>query len=49
MFIGGEWVNAASGATFESHNPFDGKPWALMPRAGVDDLADLRRAPAQAR
>jgi len=25
MFIGGEWVDAASGATFESVNPYTGK------------------------
>jgi aldehyde dehydrogenase (NAD+) len=44
MFIGGEWVSAASGATFESANPFDGKPWALMPRAGSDDVDRAVRA-----
>ena len=37
MFIGGEWTDAASGATFESHNPYTGKPWALIPKAGPDD------------
>ena len=25
--IGGEWVDAASGATFETANPFTGKPF----------------------
>ena len=33
MFIGGEWVEAASGEHFPSDNPFTGKPWALIPRA----------------
>jgi (Z)-2-((N-methylformamido)methylene)-5-hydroxybutyrolactone dehydrogenase len=38
MFIGGEWVSAASGAVFESFNPYVGKPWALIPRAGSEDV-----------
>ena len=33
MLIGGEWVEAASGETFESDNPFLGAAWALAPRA----------------
>ena len=41
MFIGGEWVDAAAGARFESDNPYTGKPWALIPRAGK---ADVERA-----
>ena len=44
MFIGGEWTDAASGATFESHNPFTGKPWALIPRAGPEDVDRAVRA-----
>uniref|UniRef100_A0A9E7ZVB8 Aldehyde dehydrogenase n=1 Tax=Bosea sp. NBC_00436 TaxID=2969620 RepID=A0A9E7ZVB8_9HYPH len=46
MLIAGQWVEAASGATFETENPFTGKPWALIPRAGV---ADVDRAVAAAR
>ena len=38
MLIAGEWVEAARGATFETENPFTGKPWALIPRAGVEDI-----------
>jgi (Z)-2-((N-methylformamido)methylene)-5-hydroxybutyrolactone dehydrogenase len=38
MFIGGEWVDATGGQTFESQNPFTGDTWALMPRARVDDV-----------
>ena len=38
MFIGGAWTDAVSGATFESINPYTGKPWALIPRAGPDDV-----------
>jgi (Z)-2-((N-methylformamido)methylene)-5-hydroxybutyrolactone dehydrogenase len=44
MFIGGEWVNAASGATFESHNPYTGKPWALIPRGATQDVDRAVRA-----
>jgi len=38
MYIGGKWVEAASGAHFESFNPFTGKPWALIPRGGIKDV-----------
>ncbi len=37
MYIGGEWVDPASGEWFESFNPFTGKPWALFPRGNADD------------
>jgi len=47
MLIAGEWVEAASGAAFETENPFTGKPWALIPRAGVADV-DKAVAAAQA-
>jgi (Z)-2-((N-methylformamido)methylene)-5-hydroxybutyrolactone dehydrogenase len=45
MLIGGEWVEAEGGATFESENPFLGGPWALVPRATP---ADVERAVAAA-
>jgi aldehyde dehydrogenase (NAD+) len=38
MLIGGEWVGAASGETFETVNPYTGRPWALVPRAGAFDV-----------
>ena len=44
MFIGGEWVDAASGETFESDNPFTGKPWALIPKGGAQDADRAVRA-----
>src|SRR5688500_3119387 len=44
MFIGGEWTDAGSGATFESQNPYTGKAWALIPRAGPDDVDRAVRA-----
>ena len=31
MLIGGKAVGAESGATFESHNPYTGRPWAVVP------------------
>ena len=37
MVIGGEWVNAANGAYFESDNPYLGQPWALIPRGNAQD------------
>jgi acyl-CoA reductase-like NAD-dependent aldehyde dehydrogenase len=39
MFIGGEWVEAASNEHFPSDNPYTGKPWALIPRGGAADAA----------
>lgn len=41
MHIGGEWVDAASGETFESDNPYTAAPWALIPKGGA---ADVERA-----
>jgi (Z)-2-((N-methylformamido)methylene)-5-hydroxybutyrolactone dehydrogenase len=38
MLIGGAWLPAASGQTFETESPYLGAPWALVPRAGVDDV-----------
>ena len=44
MFIGGEWVEAASREHFESDNPFTGKPWALIPKGGARDADRAVRA-----
>jgi acyl-CoA reductase-like NAD-dependent aldehyde dehydrogenase len=38
MLIGGEWVDARSEETFESVDPFTGRPWAVLPRAGARDV-----------
>jgi acyl-CoA reductase-like NAD-dependent aldehyde dehydrogenase len=46
MFIGGQWVDAASGKKRGSVNPFAGEVWATVPDGGVED-AD--RAVAAAR
>ncbi|MCZ7659043.1 MAG: aldehyde dehydrogenase [Xanthobacteraceae bacterium] len=42
-FIDGKWCGAASGKTFETHNPYTGEPWALIPecdRADVDQACE---------
>jgi aldehyde dehydrogenase (NAD+) len=44
MFIGGAWTDAASNASFESINPYTGKAWALIPRAGSEDVDRAVRA-----
>src|SRR3954462_1615493 len=42
--IDGRWVDAASGDTFETDNPYTGKPWALIPRCAADDVDRAVRA-----
>ena len=37
-YIGGEWVDAASGETFESASPADGETIGVFPKSGVDDV-----------
>ncbi|HUF71874.1 MAG TPA: aldehyde dehydrogenase [Gammaproteobacteria bacterium] len=44
MLIAGEWCEAGSGQTFESFNPFTGRAWASVPRAGADDVDRAVRA-----
>src|SRR5438477_6856654 len=44
MLIGGEWVNAQSGRTFESINPYTGKVWAVVPEAAEADVDAAVRA-----
>jgi acyl-CoA reductase-like NAD-dependent aldehyde dehydrogenase len=38
MLIGGKRVAASNNETFESYNPYTGKPWALVPRAMPEDV-----------
>ncbi len=38
MFIDGGWTAAATGEYFESHNPYTGEPWALIPRGNAADV-----------
>src|SRR5438876_9496566 len=37
-FIGGEWVDAVSGETFESTSPADGSTIGVFPRSGAEDV-----------
>ena len=37
-YIDGRWVDAASGDTFETDNPYTGRPWALIPRCTAEDV-----------
>ncbi|HEY6015283.1 MAG TPA: aldehyde dehydrogenase family protein, partial [Gaiellaceae bacterium] len=59
-FIGGEWVDAASGETFDSTSPATGELIGTFPRSGVEDVdravaaakeafADWRLVPAPKR
>src|SRR5262249_51775088 len=48
MFIGGKWVDASSGETFESVNPYTGAAWATVPRASRADVDAAVRAARQA-
>ena len=38
MVIGGKPVDAISGRTFESENPYTGRSWAVMPDGGQEDV-----------
>ncbi|UYV36772.1 aldehyde dehydrogenase [Rhodobacteraceae bacterium D3-12] len=37
-YIDGQWVQALSGETLESDDPYTGKTWARIPRCGVEDV-----------
>jgi acyl-CoA reductase-like NAD-dependent aldehyde dehydrogenase len=37
-FVGGEWVDAVSGDTFESRSPVDGSTIGVFPRSGAEDV-----------
>ena len=37
-FVGGEWVDAASGETFDSTSPADGETIGTFPKSGADDV-----------
>src|SRR6202012_1722789 len=46
LLIGGKSSSAATGATYDSVDPFTGRPWARVPDGGA---ADVDRAVAAAR
>src|SRR3954463_4142094 len=37
-YIGGEWVGAASGETFETVSPADGETLGTFPKSGIEDV-----------
>ncbi len=44
MLVDGEWIDAASGETFESFDPFTARPWARAPRGAAEDADRAVRA-----
>ncbi|MFQ5426933.1 MAG: aldehyde dehydrogenase [Gaiellales bacterium] len=48
MLIGGEWVDAESGKSFESLNPYAGEAWATAPDADASDVDRAVRAAREA-
>ncbi|MDJ0951460.1 MAG: aldehyde dehydrogenase [Alphaproteobacteria bacterium] len=48
MHIGGQAIDPASGEWFESYNPYTGKPWALIPRGGKEDVERAVAAASEA-
>ena len=41
MFINGEWVESESKKTFETLNPENNEPWAIVPEASSKDVDKL--------
>ena len=48
MFINNKWVDAQSGETFDSVNPYTGTAWARVPRASGPDVDAAVQAARQA-
>jgi acyl-CoA reductase-like NAD-dependent aldehyde dehydrogenase len=48
QFIGGSWVDAADGSTFDDRDPYTGDTVALVPAGGADDAARAIEAAADA-
>ena len=38
MFIDGQWVDSDTKKTFETLNPENNKPWAVVPEASTNDV-----------
>ena len=38
MFIDGEWVDSENNKTFETLNPENNEPWAVVPEASANDV-----------
>src|SRR6185369_3743565 len=37
-YIDGEWVDASSGKTLETFDPYTGRPWAMIPECDETDV-----------
>src|SRR6266496_2897200 len=48
MYIGGKWVDAINGETFEDHNPYNGEVFARVPKGGREDTTRAIEAAAAA-
>ncbi|MFM1651599.1 aldehyde dehydrogenase [Brevibacillus sp. B_LB10_24] len=48
MYIGGQWVDSASGETFTSFNPATGEPWCTVPKGTAEDVDRAVRAAGKA-
>jgi len=47
-YIDGKWVDAVSGRTFQTFDPYTGDPWALIPeceKADVDIAVEAAAPP----
>ncbi len=47
-YIDGKWVDAASGKTFQTFDPYTGEPWALIPKCEKADVDIAVEAAARA-
>ncbi|MGH8946076.1 MAG: aldehyde dehydrogenase family protein [Acidimicrobiia bacterium] len=48
MFIGGKWVNAVGGDTFDDMNPYSGEVYSRVPAGGRDDARSAVEAAKEA-
>ena len=48
MFINGEWVDSDTKKTFETLNPENNKPWAIVPEASANDVDKAVQAAQEA-
>jgi (Z)-2-((N-methylformamido)methylene)-5-hydroxybutyrolactone dehydrogenase len=48
MLVDGKWVDASTGAAFDSIDPYTGKPWASVPAASAADVDAAVRAARRA-
>ncbi len=49
MYVGGQWVDALSGATFDDLNPYSGEIYARVPKSDAKDAERVMAAAYEAR